>query len=93
MASKNSTSKEWKMKLKTQFTVPNKELRDLDYVKKVEVLEDAYKRECLDYPNKENCLVCCNWLFVNPLEREVKALVWYKKHKKVYHPKLKKWIW
>ena len=48
------------MKLQTQFTVPNKELRDLDYVKKVEVLEDAYKRECLDYPNKEDCLVCCN---------------------------------
>ena len=31
------------MKLQTQFTVPNKELRDLDYVKKVEVLDDANK--------------------------------------------------
>ena len=27
------------MKLQTQFTVPNKVLRDLDYVNKVEVLE------------------------------------------------------
>ena len=48
------------MKLQTQFTVPNKKLRDLDYVKKVEVLEETLKRECLDYPTKEDCLVCCN---------------------------------
>ena len=27
------------MKLQTQFTVPNKELKDLDYVKKVDLLE------------------------------------------------------
>ena len=48
------------MKLKTQFTVPNKDLRDLDYVNKVEVLEETFKRECQDYPTKEDCLVCCN---------------------------------
>ena len=48
------------MKLQTQFTVPNKELRDLDYVNEVEVLEETFKRECLDYPTKEDCLVCCN---------------------------------
>ena len=48
------------MKLQTQFTVPNKELRDLDYVNKVEVLEETFKRECLDYPTTEDCLVCCN---------------------------------
>ena len=48
------------MKLQTQFTVPNKELRDLDYVKKVEVLEETFERECLDYPTKEDCLVCYN---------------------------------
>ena len=53
------------MKLQTQFTVPNKELRDLDYVNKVKVLEETFKRECLDYPTKEDCLVCCNWLFIN----------------------------
>ena len=47
------------MKLQTQFTVPNKVLRDLDYVK-VEVLEETFKRECQDYPTKEDCLVCCN---------------------------------
>ena len=48
------------MKLQTQFTVPNKELRDLDYVNKLEVLEETFKRGCLDYPIKEDCLVCCN---------------------------------
>ena len=49
------------MKLQTQFTVPNKDLRDLDYVnKKVEVSEKTFKRECQDYPTKEDCLVCCN---------------------------------
>jgi len=53
------------MKLQTQFTVPNKDLRDLDYVNKVEVLEETFKRECQDYPTKEDCLVCCNWLFIN----------------------------
>ena len=53
------------MKLQTQFTVPNKGMRDLDYVNKVEVLEETFKRECQDYPTKENCLVCCNWLFIN----------------------------
>ena len=48
------------MKLQTQFTVPNKDLQDLDYVKKVEFLEETLKRECQDYPTKEDCLVCCN---------------------------------
>ena len=48
------------MRLQTQFTVPNKELRDLDYVNKVEVLEETFKRERLDYLTKEECLVCCN---------------------------------
>ena len=48
------------MKLQTQFTVPNKELRDLDYVNKVKVLEETLKKECMDYPTKEDCLVCCN---------------------------------
>ena len=24
------------------------------------VLEETFKRECLDYPTKEDCLVCCN---------------------------------
>jgi len=48
------------MKLQTQFTVPNKALRDLDYVNKVEVLEETFKRECQDHPTKEDCLVCCN---------------------------------
>ena len=48
------------MKLQTQFTVPNKALRDLDYVNKVEVLEETFKKECQVYPTKEDCLVCFN---------------------------------
>ena len=48
------------MKLQTQFTVPKKGLRDLDYVNKVEVLEETFKRECQDYTIKEHFLVCCN---------------------------------
>ena len=48
------------MKLKTQFTVPKKELRDIDYVNKLEVLEKTSKKECLDYPTQEDCLVCCD---------------------------------
>ena len=32
------------MKLQTQFTVPNKELKDLDYVKKVNFLEETLKK-------------------------------------------------
>ena len=47
------------MKLQTQFTVPNKKLKDLDYVKKVDFLE-ILNKECIDYPNQEDCLVCCN---------------------------------
>ena len=48
------------MKLQTQFTVPQKDLRDVDYVNKLEVLEGTFKRECKDYLTKEDCLVCCN---------------------------------
>ena len=52
------------MKLQTQFTVPHKLLRDLDYVKKMEVLEETLKKECIDYQTQEDCLVYCNWLFI-----------------------------
>ena len=41
------------MKLQTQFTVPKKALRDLDYVNKVEFLEETFKRECQDYQLKK----------------------------------------
>ena len=60
MASKNSFNQEGKMKLQTQFTVPNKELKDLDYVKKLDFLEKTFNKKCIDYPNQEDCLVCCN---------------------------------
>ena len=52
------------MKLQTQFTVPHKQLRDLDYVKKMELLEETLKKECIDYPTQEDCLVCCDWLSI-----------------------------
>ena len=48
------------MKLQTQFTVPKKELKDLNYVKKVDFLEETLNKEYIDYPNQEDCLVCCN---------------------------------
>ena len=48
------------MKLQTQFTVPNKTLKDLDYVKKGDFLEEILNKVCIDYPNQEDCLVCCN---------------------------------
>ena len=32
------------MKLQIKLTVPNKALRDLDYVKSVDVLEETFKR-------------------------------------------------
>jgi hypothetical protein len=49
-----------KMKLQTQFTVPKKELKILDYVKKIDFLKETLNKECIDYPNQEDCLVYCN---------------------------------
>ncbi len=48
------------MKLQTQFTVPIKKFKDLDYVKKLDLLEETLNKECIDYPNQVDCLVCCN---------------------------------
>ena len=48
------------MKLQTQFTVPKKELKDLDYVKKVDLLEETLNKECTYYPNQEDGLICGN---------------------------------
>ena len=48
------------MNLQTQFTVPNKVLKDLDYFKKLDFLEETFKKKFIDYPNQEDCLVCCN---------------------------------
>ena len=53
------------MKLQTQFTVPHKQLRDLDYVKEIEILEETLKKKCIDYPTQEDCLVCWDWLSIN----------------------------
>ena len=43
------------MRLQTQFTVPKKNLRDFNLVRKMQTL-----KECKDYPSEEDCLVCCN---------------------------------
>ena len=43
-----------------QFTMPNKDLRDFDYVNNVKVLEETFKRECQDFTINEDCLVCFN---------------------------------
>ena len=48
------------MKLQTQFTIPNKDSRDLDYVRKMQTLEKTLKQSCIDYPSEEDCLVYCN---------------------------------
>ena len=48
------------MKLQTQFTVPKKDLRDLDYVWEMSTLEKKLKQSCIDYPSEKDCLVCCN---------------------------------
>jgi len=48
------------MKLQTQFTVPNKQLKDIDYVKKVDFFKETSYIEFIDYPNQEDCLICCN---------------------------------
>ena len=49
-----------KMKLQTQFTVPKKDLKDLDYNRKMKTFEKSLKKSCIDYPSEEDCLVCCN---------------------------------
>ena len=48
------------MKLQTQFTVPKKELKDLDYVQKLDFLQETFNKKCVDYPNQKDCLLCCN---------------------------------
>jgi len=48
------------MRLQTQFTVPYKDLRDLDYVREMQTLEKNLKQSYIDYPSEEDCLVCCN---------------------------------
>ena len=48
------------MKLQTQFTVLQKDLRDLHSVKEMQTLEKTLKQSCIDYPSEEDCIVCCN---------------------------------
>ena len=48
------------MKLQTQFTVPKKDLRNPDYVRKMQTLEKTLKQNCVDYPSEEDCLICCD---------------------------------
>ena len=48
------------MKLQTQFTVPKKDMRELDFFKKLQNFEKTLKKSCIDYPSEQDCLVCCN---------------------------------
>ena len=48
------------MKLQTQFTIPKKDLRDLDYLKKLQTKEKTLRQSCMNYPFEEDSLVCCN---------------------------------
>ena len=48
------------MKLQTQFTVPNKELKDLNYVKKMDFLEETLNKECEHYPSNNHCKIFCD---------------------------------
>ena len=57
---KKQYQKKDKMKLQTQFTVPNKDLRDFDFLRKMQTLEKTLKQSCRDYPSEKDCLVCCN---------------------------------
>ena len=41
------------MKLQTQFTVPKKDVRVLDYLKKLQTIEKTLKQSCIDYPSQE----------------------------------------
>ncbi len=47
------------MKLQTQFTVPKKDLRDIDYIMEIQHFEKTLKQSCKDYPFEQDCLVCC----------------------------------
>ena len=48
------------MKLKTQFTIPKKDMRDLDFVKKLQTLEKTLKQSFKYYQSEEDFLVFCN---------------------------------
>ena len=48
------------MKLQTQFTVPKKDIPDLDNFKNIQFLEKTLKQDCINYPSEKDCLVCCN---------------------------------
>ena len=41
------------MKLQTQFTVPKKDLQNLDYDRKTETLGKTLRKSCIDYPSEE----------------------------------------
>ena len=47
------------MKLQTQFTIPKKDLRDLDYLKKLQTIEKTLKQSYEDYQSLEDCSVSC----------------------------------
>ena len=48
------------MKLQTQFTVPKKELKHLNYVKKVYFSEETLNKECEQHPSNNHCKIFCD---------------------------------
>ena len=48
----------FKMKLLNQFTIPKKNFRDIDFVKKDKF--DYWKNECKEHPTSQHCLVYCD---------------------------------
>ena len=46
------------MKLFNQFTILKKNLRDLDYVKKIKV--NYWTKECEEHPTNPHCLIYCD---------------------------------
>ena len=52
----------WRIENETTYTIhcSKQRIKDLDYVKKVDFLEETLNKKYTDYPNQEDCLVRCN---------------------------------
>ena len=58
-ALRNATSDMWRMH-DFNYQIPKKDVRNLDYLKKLQTIEKTLKQSCINYPSAEDCLVCCN---------------------------------
>ena len=52
----------WRIENETTYTIhcSKQRIKDLDYVKKVDFLEETLNKEFITYPNNEDYLFCCN---------------------------------